>query len=89
MEKYLELCEKYESLIYPGYWNFPLPEDTPEDLIMTFGEFVRNYGIEAAVPTVWRVGAMGSGDVTKELTFYVMQSFGAVMTRAFTGRTTS
>ncbi|KAL2211727.1 putative FAD dependent oxidoreductase [Sarocladium strictum] len=89
LERYLELCEKYEGLIYPGYWNFPPPENIPEDLIMSFGDFARKYSIEAAVPTIWRVGVMGSGDVTKEMTFYVMQSFGAVMTRAFTGRTTS
>ncbi|KAK0387078.1 hypothetical protein NLU13_5391 [Sarocladium strictum] len=89
LEIYLALCEKYEHMLYPGYWEFPEPEDIPEELLMNFGDFAKKHGMEAAVPIIWRVGAMGLGDATKHMTFYVMQTFGAPLTRNFLGLATS
>ena len=76
-------------MLNPGYWEFPEPQDIPEELLIPFGAFAKKHGIEAAVPIIWRVGAMGVGDATKIMTFYVMQTFGAPLTRNFLGQATS
>lgn len=89
LEIYLALCEKYEHMLNPGYWEFPEPGNIPEELLINFGDFAKRHGMEAAVPIIWRVGAMGVGDATKVMTFYVMQTFGAPLTRNFLGLATS
>ncbi|KAI6373049.1 hypothetical protein MCOR25_003579 [Pyricularia grisea] len=82
MKKYKEVAEKYEHLMVPGFFNWPSPQDIPEDLLMPFRDFVDKYQILDAVPTIWRVTGVGSGDISDLLTMHVMQAFGAPMARA-------
>lgn len=84
LKKYLEICEKYEGLIIPSFANFP-ERDVPEDLLMTFLDFVVKYGLEAMVPRLFQATGMGLGKVADELTLYVMQVFGAPITRTILG----
>lgn len=72
-------------MILPGYWNFPAPEDIPEDLLLPFGEFATKYGLEAAMPQMFQVPGPGVPDWTGAPTLHVMQVFGAPMARALTG----
>ncbi|KAF6816735.1 amine oxidase [Colletotrichum musicola] len=86
LRKYLELCEKYEDSIIPSYEAFP---DTtvgiPEDLTMKFVDFAKKYQIEAAVPRIFQVTGLGMNDLLNQSTLYVMQAFGAPITRSFLG----
>lgn len=84
LRKYLELCEKYEHMILPSYENFPR-DDVPEDLILPFGEFVKKHQLEAAVGRIFQVTGLGTGDMLELPTMYVMQAFGAPITRSFVG----
>lgn len=86
---YAGLCELYEDKLLPSFWDFWAPEDIPDDLLLPFGEFATKYGIEAVVPTLFKVTGMGLGDVTKVLTIWVMQAFGGPMARSFLGTQTS
>ncbi|KAI1861468.1 hypothetical protein JX265_004479 [Neoarthrinium moseri] len=88
LEKYLEICERYEDLFLPSYANFPA-QDVPEDLLLPFGDFVVKYGLEAIVPRVFQVTGLGLGNVVDELTLYVMQAFGAPIVRTFVGKANS
>ncbi|KAJ6033806.1 hypothetical protein N7444_011577 [Penicillium canescens] len=85
-QKYVELCEKYEGMMLPGLWNFPTADNIPEDLLLNFGDFARKYEIEAAVPTIWDISAVGLGQLETQPTFYVMQSFPAPLARVYTGK---
>lgn len=85
LSKYRQLCEEWEDLLLPGYFNFPEPADIPEDMLLPFGEFATKHGIEAAVPTIFRSTGLGVSNVSKQLTVYVMQAFGAQMARALLG----
>lgn len=76
-------------MILPSFWDFPAPEDIPEDLLMLFGDFVKKYDIEAVVPLLFPVTGLGVGDVTKQLTMTVMQAFGGPMVRSFLGEQAS
>ncbi|KAI0134225.1 amine oxidase [Xylariales sp. AK1849] len=88
LQKYLEICEQYEDILLPSYANFPT-EDVPEDLLLTFGDFVTKYELEAIVPRVFQVTGLGLGNVVDELTIYVMQTFGAPIVRSFLGAAAS
>ncbi|KAF7587375.1 hypothetical protein BBP40_007341 [Aspergillus hancockii] len=88
-EKYVKLAEQYEDMMLPGLWNFPTPGNIPEDLLLSFGEFAKKYGIEAAVPTIWDIAAVGLGDLKTQPTFYVMQTFPAPLARVFIGKSQS
>lgn len=85
LQTYLDVCEQYEDLILPGYSNFPLPGDIPEDLTLPFGEFVDKYNISATVPLLFEITALGVGDLMNTLTLYVMQAAGAPLARVFFG----
>ncbi|KAJ5197263.1 hypothetical protein N7449_007742 [Penicillium cf. viridicatum] len=85
-QKYVELCEKYEDMMLPGLWNFPTADNIPEDLLLNFGDFARKYHIEAAVPTIWDISAVGLGQLETQPTFYVMQSFPAPLARVYIGK---
>ncbi|KAM0414648.1 hypothetical protein ACHAPT_013507 [Fusarium lateritium] len=87
--KYAKLCALYEDMILPSFWDFPAPEDIPEDLLIPFGDFVKKHGIEAIVPMLFQVTGLGVGDVTRQLTLVVMQAFGGPMARSFLGQMTS
>jgi hypothetical protein len=81
LQRWLALVEKYESILEPGYWNFPAPEAIPSDLLVPFGEFAKTHKLEAAVPRIMAVSNVGIGGVEDTLTIYVMQAFGAPITR--------
>ncbi|KAH7114982.1 hypothetical protein B0J13DRAFT_459905 [Dactylonectria estremocensis] len=83
LEKYAKICAQYEDLLVPGYWNFPTPNDIPEDLLLPFGDFAKKYEIEAVVPSIFTV--TGLGDTSKALTIWVMQAFGGDMARSYLG----
>lgn len=63
LRKYYELCKRYEDLLLPGFFNFPLPGDIPEDLTLLFRDFVAKYNISAAVPRLFELTGMGVGDM--------------------------
>lgn len=85
LNRFLEAAEPYESMLLPGYWEFPSPEDIPEDLLLPWGEFAKKYGFEAAMPQMFQVPGPAP-DFTGSLTLHVMQVFGAPMARALTGQ---
>ncbi|KAF7548325.1 hypothetical protein G7046_g8712 [Stylonectria norvegica] len=89
LTKYLALCVQYETLMQPGYFNFPKPSAIPQDLLLPFGDFVTKYGLEDAALYIFRITGLGSGDITNVLTLYVMQAFGAPMARAILGQQAS
>jgi hypothetical protein len=81
LQRWLVLLEKYEAILEPGYWNFPAPDAIPSDLLVPFGEFARTHRLEAAVPRIMAVSNVGVGGIEGTLTMYVMQAFGAPITR--------
>ncbi|KAI8260282.1 Beta-cyclopiazonate dehydrogenase [Colletotrichum sp. SAR11_239] len=86
LAKYLTLCEKYEAFILPSYENFPTASaGIPEDLTLKFSDFVAKYQLEAAVPRVFQVTGLGMGNLGDMTTLYVMQAFGAPITRSLLG----
>ncbi|KAK0638488.1 hypothetical protein B0T16DRAFT_337098 [Cercophora newfieldiana] len=85
LETFLQVVEPWEELLLPGYWDFPSPENIPEDLLLPFGEFVVKHGIQDCVNLVFRVTGMGTGDMKNRLTMYVLSAFGPPMIRAFLG----
>ncbi|KAF6823866.1 amine oxidase [Colletotrichum plurivorum] len=86
LRKYLELCEKYEDSITPSYEAFPdATVGIPDDLTMRFVDFAKKYQIEAAVPRIFQVTGLGMNDLPNQSTLYVMQAFGAPITRSFLG----
>lgn len=87
---YLELCEKYESIIIPSYENFPNTTiGVPEDLTLNFSDFVEKYNLQAAVPRIFQTTGLGMGNLANQTTLYVMQAFGAPITRSFLGTVSS
>lgn len=87
-ETYLALCEEYEDLMLPGYFDFP-QNDIPEDLTMLFKDFVAKYNISAAVPKLFELTGMGVGDIMNTVTLFVMQATGAPFVSVFVGNGTS
>jgi hypothetical protein len=88
LQKYLEICEKYEHMLAPGYWNFPPGDQIPADLLLPIDEFVAKHSIVAALPRIFAVVGGGIGarqNFTNALTLYIMQVFGAPITRAILG----
>lgn len=63
LRTYHELCKQYEQLLLPGYFDFPLPDDIPEDLTLLFRDFVAKYNISAAVPRLFQLTGVGLGDM--------------------------
>ncbi|KAF7535469.1 hypothetical protein G7054_g5346 [Neopestalotiopsis clavispora] len=88
LQKYLGICEQYEDLILPSYVNFP-ESNVPEDLLLSFTDFVTKYGLEAIVPRVFQVTGFGLGNMMDQLTLYVMQAFGAPIVRTLLGEKNS
>jgi hypothetical protein len=75
-QRWLPIVEKYDSLIEPGYWNFPKPKDIPEDFLLPFGEFAKKYNLEAAGPRISQISNAGSFGIEKTLALHVIQHFG-------------
>ncbi|KAF2191713.1 FAD/NAD(P)-binding domain-containing protein [Zopfia rhizophila CBS 207.26] len=78
---WLQFVEKYEPFMEPGYWNFPPPDAIPADFLIPFGEFAKKQNIEAAVPRIAAISDVGAGGLKDALTLYVIQAFGAPITR--------
>jgi hypothetical protein len=85
LQRYLDVITKYEDMLLPGFFNFPTPDKIPEDLLMPFGQFVKKYNLEAAVPQMWDATAQGLGDTMNVPTIWVIQSSGIPMVRALLG----
>lgn len=66
---------KYPFINTPG-WNVPDP--VPADLLLPFGDFVKKYQLEAAVPTI-NDSAQGFGDLLSIPTLYVLKYFNRVI----------
>lgn len=61
--------------------GYNLPDPVPSDLLLPFGDFVKQYGIQAAVPTIWTF-AQSVGDLLATPTLYVAQTFGIIQLNA-------
>ncbi|KAF2475225.1 FAD/NAD(P)-binding domain-containing protein [Lindgomyces ingoldianus] len=79
---WVNLTEKYESIMEPGYWNFPAGHAIPPELLLPFGEYATKYNLAAAAPRIMAVSNVGIGGLKKVLTLYVMQAFGAPIAKA-------
>ncbi|KAK8024545.1 hypothetical protein PG993_012611 [Apiospora rasikravindrae] len=86
LQVYLDACEKYENMLLPGFFKFPEPDQIPEDLLMSFGQFVDKYDIAAAVPQLWQSTVQGVGNFMDVPTMYIMQASPAPMVRALLGK---
>lgn len=85
MWRWLEVLEKYEDMILPGYFNFPAPDKIPEDLLMPFVDLVEKYDLAAAVPLIWESTAQGLGDTMNVPAIWVMQASGVPLVRSMLG----
>lgn len=81
LQKWEEFVQKYDSLVEPGFWNFPPPDKIPADLLMPFGQFAREQGIEAAVPRIVTISGVGIGALQDLPTLQVVQAFGYAVTQ--------
>jgi hypothetical protein len=81
MKRWSAIVSKYQDFTEPGYWNFPQPEDIPEDFLTRFGDFVEANRLEAAVPLILTISGVGYGGVADLLTFEVFQAFGAAISK--------
>ena len=68
---YAAQLQKYPSLNKPG-WNVPDP--VPADLLLPFGDFVKKYKLDGAVPTIYFF-AQGFGDIVTIPTLYFVKYF--------------
>ncbi|KAJ6197333.1 hypothetical protein J3E72DRAFT_439329 [Bipolaris maydis] len=81
--RWLTITQKYQQYLEPGYWNFPLPGDIPDDFLIPFEQFAERERIEAAVPRIIAISGVGYGGVRNLLTLTVLQAFGASLTQDF------
>ncbi|KAJ5933643.1 hypothetical protein N7454_005972 [Penicillium verhagenii] len=83
--KFLEVIDPWESMLRPGYWNFPEPNDIPADLLIPFGEFLTKYDAEDAAPLIYASTGLGLGNMSEATTLFALQAFGWEMARAILG----
>ncbi|ORX98874.1 hypothetical protein BCR34DRAFT_676886 [Clohesyomyces aquaticus] len=83
MKRWLTLAEKYESILEPGYWNFPAGNAIPAELLLPFGDFARDNNITDMAPLAMAISNVGIGGLKEVLTIDVMQAFGAPIVREF------
>lgn len=84
--KFLDVIEPWESMLQPGYWDFPEPDNIPEDLLIPFGEFLTKYGLEDGAPIMYSTTGLGVGNMSEVATMFALQSFGWDMARGLTGQ---
>ncbi|RDW79862.1 hypothetical protein BP6252_04500 [Coleophoma cylindrospora] len=60
--------------------GFDLPYPVPEDLLLSFGDFVEKYSLQSAMPFIYNF-AQGLGDITSLSTLYVFKNFGSDILR--------
>jgi hypothetical protein len=80
-QTWLQFVEKYESIVEPGYWNFPPPNAIPAELLEPLGEFARKHRIAAALPQMAAISGAGAGGLEDMSTLGMVQAFGAPITR--------
>lgn len=85
LSTFLDIVEPWEHLMQPGYFEFPKGKDIPADLLIPFGDFVTKYGLEDGVNFMYLTTGLGCGNLTNEVTMFVLQSFGASMARSILG----
>jgi hypothetical protein len=78
--RWLAITLKYRDYLEPGYWNFPLPQDIPDDFLLPFGQFAKRERIEDALPRIVAISGVGTGGLRDTLTLTVLQAFGASLT---------
>ncbi|KAJ5657801.1 uncharacterized protein N7484_001450 [Penicillium longicatenatum] len=83
--KFLKVIEPWESMLRPGYWNFPEPKNIPADLLIPFGEFLIKHGVEKAAPLMYTSTGLGVGNMSEATTMFALQAFGWDMARAMVG----
>src|SRR5699024_3506377 len=76
LEKLLKIVEPWAEYTQPGYWNFPQPADIPEDLLISFGDFVAKYGLEDAMSLMYQSARLGVGNTARATTMFELQAFG-------------
>jgi predicted NAD/FAD-binding protein len=81
LKRWLSIVSKYEKQLEPGYWDFPQPQDIPQDFLVPVEEFVKLHQLEAAIPRILAISGVGYGGIRNLLTFNLMQAFGASLTR--------
>jgi hypothetical protein len=84
--KLFEIIAPWESMLRPGYWNFPKPSDIPADLLIPFGEFLTKHGLEDGAPIIYVSTGLGVGNMSDVTTMFALQSFGWDMARGLTGQ---
>lgn len=89
LQRFLDALMPYEHMVHPGYFNFPPPNQIPEDLLMPFKDFVKKYNCSAAIPRLWDSTASGVGDTMNVPTLYALQGSGYIMARTFLGQAAS
>jgi len=90
VQKFHDLCEEkgYGNMTTPGYWNLPPGPDIPDDLLLSLGEFVKKYEIEAMLPIVYPStgGGVGSrGPFLDLLMFTFLKAFPPAWAKAMLG----
>jgi hypothetical protein len=85
LEKLISVIDPWTPYFEPGFWNFPLPADIPEDLLIPWGEFVTKYGLEAAVPGIYESTGLGLGNITLATTLFELEAFNINMAKALLG----
>jgi len=83
---YFGLLQQFKATYYDldSGSNFPLP--VPPDLLLSFGDFVIKYGLQAMVSTAFQFG-QGLGNLLQMPTVYVLKNFSsAVLTSIFTNK---
>ncbi|KAK3388026.1 hypothetical protein B0H63DRAFT_413350 [Podospora didyma] len=83
------IVKPWERFLIPSYSQFPVPSAIPADLLLTFGQFVAKYSLQAAVPQIFAVTGAGLGDMLSVPTLYVLQAFGITTLESFLGISTS
>ena len=81
LRRYLAVAEQYQSVMEPGWWNFPGPDALPEDLLMPFRDLVVKYNLTAAATQIHATTAFGDHNALDSLTMWIMRSFGVDMVR--------
>lgn len=86
LERFRVEAERFEPLIQgPGYFDFPEPEEIPEELLMPFGEWIEMHDLQTAMPFIYSSTGLGVGNTSAEMTLYALQAFGASMARSTLG----
>ncbi|KAI9888342.1 MAG: hypothetical protein M1814_000549 [Vezdaea aestivalis] len=62
--------------------GFHLPDPIPDDLLLSFGDFVEKYALEDIVSLVFMY-AQGLGNILEQPTLYVFQNFGLEVLQSF------